>query len=465
VKPIKIFLVVSTTLAVAAGTTVAFAGETPSVGADGRGDPYFPQDGNGGYDVSRYDVTVTLDPADPAGFTGDTTVHATATQDLDRFNLDLEGFTVGGVTVDGVAARAARSGAHELVVTPAATVRKGATFAVRVTYSGAPVGKSWHQLTSGGVSVTGEPHSATAWFPVDDHPSDKAALHLTATVPTGWTVVGNGRPGPTTEQGGRTTFRWNEDSPIVSYATTMSVDRFTVRTSALPDGTPVINAYGQGAEPTPASEALVPQAMDFLTRTFGPYPFTSTGSVVVNPVNGDDSLALETQTRPTYTGGFFDASAVHELAHQWWGDSVSFTDWRDGCLAECFAQYAGQLWDEDQNGADPDEGYRSIVAENKDKPEYWKVRLYDPGADRPLDGALYERGPLMLHALRRTVGDKVFFPMLRDFLAAHRHGNASWPQFEAFAAKASGQDLTGFFNAWARGSTVPADRYLFPPGV
>jgi hypothetical protein len=247
----------------------------------------------------------------------------------------------------------------------------------------------------------------------------------------------------------------------VSYATTMAVDRFTVHATKLADGTPVVNAYGQHTRIDPDAEAQLADIVGFLSSKFGPYPFSSTGSIVVSSLDHVDSLALETQTRPTYDGSFFDASAVHELTHQWFGDSVSFADWRDGCLAECFAQYAGQLWEEGQ-GLNLDQTYRDTVAEHRDDPAFWSVTIYDPGRDRPLDGALYERGSLMLHALRRTVGDAMFFTILRDWLTGHRYGNASWPDFERFGAQRSGADLTGFFQAWAHGSTIPAAKYLLP---
>ncbi|MGW4487109.1 M1 family metallopeptidase [Amycolatopsis sp. NPDC004368] len=451
-------------LALVTSAAAALGLAQPStIGADGVGDPYFPQDGNGGYDVSRYDVKVSYDPANPGSFTGDTTVHAAARQDLDRFDLDLEGFTVSAVTVNGEPVKTvARSGAHELVITPRTRVRRGSAFTVRVAYVGQPVGASWHRLVGGGIDVSGEPHSATAWFPLNDHPSDKAALHLEATVPTGWTVVGNGLPGPTTTHAGHTTFRWHEDHPIVSYATTMAIDKFTAHRSKLADGTPVITAYGQNTSFIPDSEALLPKIMGFLTKTFGPYPFDSTGAIVVDPEAAEGSLALETQTRPTYDGAFFDASAVHELAHQWFGDAVSFSDWRDGCLAECFAQYTGQLWDEAENGAELDESYRSIVEQNAGDAAYWQVPIYDPGKDRPLDVALYDRGSLMLHALRRTVGDDKFFGLLKHWISAHRYGNASWPDFEHFTSAQAGQDLSGFFTAWAHSSVIPPAQYLYP---
>ncbi|MCX4967568.1 M1 family metallopeptidase [Streptomyces sp. NBC_00654] len=442
-----------------------------AVGAGtGIGDPYFPDDGNPGYDVSHYDVRVAYDPARPDRLTGDTTVSATATGGLDRLNLDLEGFEVGSVTVDGSPAKSfTRSGAHELVITPARRIAKGQHFAVRVRYSGKPVGRSWHRFADGGANVTGEPHSATAWYPANDHPSDKATFRLTATVPDTWTVIGNGRPGPATSSAdGTKTFRWYEDKPLATYVSTIAIGKFTVNTSKLADGTPVINAYGPGAVIDPDAEALLPEIIGFLSSKFGPYPFSSAGGIVTGrPIDdGSGPLALETQSRPTYEGMMFDASMVHEYAHQWFGNSVSFSDWRDGCLAECFAQYTNQLWEE-KGGADLDTGfYADTVEENRENPGFWNVKLYDPGQGKELDPALYDKGPLMLHALRRTVGDAAFFGTLRRWQKEHRYGNASWPQFEALAKKVSPQrDLTGFFDAWVHGTVIPERKYLYPTSL
>lgn len=451
--------------AVAAGIVFTTVPASAVPGGPGVGDPYFPDDGNSGYDVSQYDVHVHYDPARPRYLEGDTTVQAVATGDLDRLHLDLEGFQVTAVTVDGTPARAvSREGAHELVVTPAKPIAKNAKFAVRVRYSGETVGKGWHTLKNGGANASGEPHSATAWYPANDHPSDKASFRLTATVPDGWTVIGNGRPGATTTKQGTKTFRWYEDRPMATYLSTIAIDKFTVRNSKLSDGSPVINAYSPGADIDPKNEALLPEVIDFLASKFGPYPFSSAGAIVIM---GDDDTetipALETQSRPTYQGGFFDASMVHENAHQWFGNSVSFSDWRDGCAAECFAQYAVQLWYEKKDGSDLDKGfYVSMLESSKADPEFWKTKLYDPGQGRELDVALYDKGSMMLHALRRTVGDDAFFGTLKRWQRDHRYGNASWRQFEALAGKVSGKDLTGFFTAWVDGTTVPEKKYLLP---
>jgi aminopeptidase N len=444
-----------------AGTTGAFA-DTGRPGADGIGDPLHPQDGNGGYEVSHYDVKLGYDPARPDFLVGDTTVDAVASQDLSRFNLDLEGFEVKGVAVDGKPVSTfSREGEHELVITPADTIRRGATFTVRVTYTGAP-GLYWSTASAeGAVHVFGEPHAASSWYPVNDHPSDKATFHLAVTVPdTGWVVVGNGAPEAPVARDGHKTYGWVENRPVASYLTGLVIDKLTMHTSTLADGTPVIDAYAPGAEESKPREDRLPEIMDLLTAKLGRYPFASVGGMFYP---GDTGGGFELQQRPVYPGGIppmYFTTIVHELAHQWFGNSVSVERWRDICLKECFATYAEWLWNEAKEGHDLDVDYRKAVEQGSTDPEFWAIPLAEPGDS--FYGGSYTVGPLMLHALRRTVGDATFFTLLRDWLRVHEYGNASWLDFETFAARTSGRDLTGFFQAWAHSSTIPADRYLYP---
>lgn len=452
-------------LVVGAGVWAIMPNASAGTGAPvGALDPYYPDDGNPGYDVQHYDVHITYDPAKPDQFAGDTTVTAVATADLPRFNLDLYGFVVTAVEVDGMSAGSAREGAHELVVNPAHPVTSGSRFTVRVRYSGEPTGPGWSPTHSGGAVAMGEPHSAAAWYPANEHPSDKATFDLTATVPTGWTALGNGLPGPTDTADGSTTFRWHEDKPMATYLSTVAIDKFTVRRSTLPDGLPAIYAYPPGYEIEPAQEQLQVRIHRWLTDLYGPYPFSTTGvTVVSSPTRPGLSFALETQGRFSTQGGLFDAPMTHEMAHQWWGDNVSFTDWRDGCIAECFAEYTTQLWYEHDEHADLDAYYyKSMLEEAESDPDFWQLPIYDAGVGHELGHHIYDRGAMMLHALRRMVGDDAFFGTLRRWQADHRYGNASWPQFEQLAAQVSGKDLTSFFKEWAHSTTKPSPANLYP---
>jgi hypothetical protein len=170
----------------------------------GLGDPYYPDDGNGGYDVVRYFVQLAYHP-DDTSIVATTRVTATATQQLKVFNLDLTGLTVDKVTVDGVEAASQRVGEHELVITPATPIGQDERFVTAVSYHGSPGGEGgdivsgWFDATTpGGGFIAGEPHSCSFWYPCNDHPTDKAKFAVTATVPRPFSVVSIGAEGRVT---------------------------------------------------------------------------------------------------------------------------------------------------------------------------------------------------------------------------------------------------------------------------
>ncbi len=429
---------------------------------DGVGDPYYPKDGNGGYDVTGYHVSISYDPASK-NLDGDTRIAAAAEGELSEFNLDLNGLEVKNVEVDGKPAEFTREGEHELVVTPAETV--DGNFEVRVRYAGVPklaeegsLGENgWQISSSGGAFAAGEPHSATSWFPANDTPRDKATFKLDARVPNGWSVVSNGREStPTAGADGWTTYHWTEPNRIATYLTTVGIDKWTFERSTLANGTPVVSAYAPGAEDKKAVEAKLPEILDFLTTKFGPYPQSAAGGIYINESIG---FSLETQGRPIYADWAENDVVVHENAHQWYGNSVSVKEWRDICLNECFASYAQWLWDEAKEGVDLDEEYRTQVARGTDR--LWSGKLYDMGAGNEFS-AVYEKGPLALHALRRQIGEDAFDRVLKEWAAKHKDGNASWLEFEDFVQEIAGQDLSGFFQAWFHDGTQPADEFLYP---
>ncbi|HEV2783268.1 MAG TPA: M1 family metallopeptidase [Actinophytocola sp.] len=437
-----------------------------AAGADGAGDPYYPTDGNGGYDVTDYHVSISYDP--PAKrLDGDTVITATATGDLTRFNLDLKGFEVSAVEVDDKPATFERAGDHELVITPATAVPTGRTFRTRVRYGGVPGAtedsglgaNGWQIAKSGGAFAAGEPHSATSWYPANDTPRDKATFKLTARVPDGWSVISNGREEPSTSDGGWTTYTWVEKTRIATYLTTIGIDKWTFERSTLPGGIPVVSAYAPGAEGKKQVEARLPEIIEFLSQKFGPYPQSAAGGIYINESIG---FSLETQTRPIYANWAETAVVVHENAHQWYGDSVTITSWGDMCLNECWASYAQWLWDEAKEGKDLDAEYRTQVARASNR--LWTGKLFDMGAGKEFT-AVYTKGPLALHALRRQIGEDAFNRVMREWPARHRDGNASWPEFETFVQEIAGQDLRAFFEAWFRSDRKPADEYLYPGGL
>ncbi|MGS2613408.1 M1 family metallopeptidase [Micromonospora sp. LZ34] len=431
-------------------------------GAADLGDPYVPGAGNGGYDVAAYRLAVRYDPADDR-LTGRAVVTATATRPLSRFNLDLAGLAVAAVRVDGSPAEHTRDG-DELVVTPAAGLAGGNRFAVEVEYGGVPapvldgvLGSGGFLHTADGAIALGQPRSAATWFPVNDHPSDKATYDIEVTVPDGLAALSNGVPGEKTSAGGWTTWRWTERAPMASYLSTLVIGDYRVRTGTHA-GKPMVTAVPASLPatgPAAASLARTGEIADFLASRFGPYPFDSYGGIVVT----DDRIgyALETQSRPVYGPGFFrdgqpnTGVVAHELAHQWFGNSVALTRWSDIWLNEGFASYAEWLWEEHDGGRTAQRNFELQYAATD-----WSRPSVDPGPAQLFGTAVYKRGALAVHALRRTVGDETFFRILRGWTAERRDGNATTADLVALAERVAGRALRPLFDAWLVGGSAPA---------
>jgi aminopeptidase N len=430
-------------------------------GAAGIGDPYFPTYGNGGYDVAGYDLKLAYDPASQR-LSGTATITATATQDLSRFDLDLAHLTASAVTVDGKPATYAAQH-DELVVTPGAGLNKGRGFTVVVTYAGKPqalrnaaLGQGGWIATADGGFALGEPESASTWFPVNDHPADKATFTVAMTVPDGLEVLSNGVPGRNDTAGGRTTWTWTENTPIASYLTTVVIGRYRVARTTH-DGKSMIIATPESLpadSPGARSLARTGEIADFLSTQFGPYPFDAYGGILLDDARV--GYALETQTRPVYSDNFFTGGpnptvVAHELAHQWFGDSVALERWQDIWLNEGFATYAEWLWLEHT-------GVRTVAAsfDRVYATFPWNRPAADPGVDDLFDDAVYQRGAMTVYALRRTIGDGALARLLTTWTSEHRDGNATTADFIAAAEKVSGKNLDEFFRTWLYGSARPA---------
>jgi aminopeptidase N len=456
----------------AAGTATAAllavpADATPSYtpGAPGVGDPYFPLEGNGGYDVGHYDLALGYAP-DTHQLAGTVRIAARATQNLSRFDLDLSGMTVTKVTVDSVKAGFTRDG-QELRITPRTGIRRGSAFDVAVTYGGSPqtitgspivfgADYGW-QYTPDGAFVGDEPNAASTWFPSNDHPSDKATYTFRITVPSDRQVVANGDLLASRTKGDRRTFVWDETSPMASYLATIDIGDWTFRTGTTPDGIQETMAV----DPALAGQAaqgrifeLSGDVTDFWSKEFGPYAFTSTGAIVDNVP--DVGFSLETQTRPLYGFAAGAGTISHELSHQWFGDSVSVRTWRDIWLNEGFATFAAWLWTEHTGGASTYTSALNAYNRTPATSSFWNQSIADPQRDTMFSSAVYNRGGMTLAALRHRIGDFDFFTLLNKWTAQHRYGNATTSQFVALAEKVSGTDLDSFFDTWLWQKSKPA---------
>lgn len=450
-------LIVPSALAASLLLAIPASAAEGTVGAPGIGDPYYPNSGNGGYDVSHYDLRLKYQPVTDL-LEGTATILATTTQQLTRFNLDF-GLDVSEVRVNGKPAAHTRTGDQELEITPKAALDKGSSVSVVVRYAGKPSQvkingwTAWARTPDGGVAAQ-EPESAAWWFPSNDHPLDKATYDISVSVPDGNQAISNGVLQSQSSKLGWTRFNWRSSKPQATYLTTLAVGKFDITTDRTSDGIPVLNAYskdlGDNAGAARASIERTTEVAEWLSGVFGPYPFNALGGYVPNVTSG---FALETQTRPFYSpkqfaNGSNVSVVVHELAHQWYGDSVSVDGWKDIWINEGFARYSQWLWSEKEGEGTARELADYTYAQHPADDPFWTVKPGDPGPDDQFDAAVYDRGALAIQALRVKLGDEAFFAVLKGWPAEHAYGNARVADFVTYAERVSGKPLAGLIDAW-----------------
>jgi aminopeptidase N len=446
-------------------------------GSAGLGDSYYPGAGNGGYDVRHYGLAVSYDPATDR-LDGSATIRATTGPSLCSFKLDLLGLEVQSVRVDGRAATWSRDG-QELTVTPKQRLARRTGFVVVIRYRGVPVVltlpgsvlPSGFMPTSDGAMVAGEPDGAATWFPVNDHPIDKATYTFEVTVPDGYEVVANGKPrGREPRPGGRTAWRWEAAEPMASYLATIDIGQWDVHRWRTGAGVPVYDAVDPAItagfrQQIDSSLARQGEILGLLGRWFGrPYPFNTVGAIV--DLERPIGFALETQTRPVYSFIFWldnhsqpvnaDYVVVHELSHQWFGDDIALRRWRDIWLNEGFATYAEWLWMQHEDQATPEQTFQSLFADTPAADPIWSVVIGDPGPEHDFDEAVYVRGAMTLQALRDRIGNRAFWKVIRTWSRQRRGGHGTTRQFIATAESVSGKQLDGLFNTWLFTSGKPA---------
>jgi aminopeptidase N len=483
----------------------------PTAGARSLGDPLLPQLGNGGYDVGHYRIDLDYDPATNELTSAKTTISATADAKLKEFSLDFQDvLEVSSVRVDGVAADFSQVDATpdlsddpvvtqpmKLVITPQASTRPkpGRAFTIEVRYSGTPEEitdpdtsiEGWIRAcyplnppqTCDGAFVVNEPMGAQSWFPSNNYPTDKATFDTLITVPQAKTALGVGELASRVDNGdGTSTWHWAEDDPTATYLTTATVGDFNYRVDSMTEDStgrtlPLYNAIDSSATATQLaainnSLAQAPDQINFLSDTYGPYPFDSAGAVADRAAGV--GYALEVQTKPHYSGGFTSGNPsinigtqLHELSHMWWGNSATLQTWADIWFNEGWANWSEWYWDfSERGGDDPAAIFDDLYATTPD--EDWEM------APAILDGdpanlfnffPTYQRGAMTVQAYREIVGDATFFAFARDLQGEFAYGNVSTEEFIDRAKAASGLDgdqlelLDEFFQQWLYGEEKP----------
>lgn len=462
------------------------------LGREGIGDTLYPTLGASGYDVESYVIEFGFDP-ETGRLSGSSTIAAVATADLDLFSLDFFGMETRGVTVNGAPADHEQI-SEELIIVPSQALDEGEPMTVVVTYQGVVASRpaqAIQEFTVGGRWTTdrdiffmmNEPDGSAALAPFNDHPLDKALVTVEVEVPVGWTAVSGGTLEEVREEEQYTVFRWSMEHPVAPYLIPLGIGKFASRSEPDPLGLEITTWYPEDLD----TELLDPfteqhRMLRFLSGLFGPYPFETLGAMVVDAGLG---LALEHQTLPTYDLALVrEDILVHELAHQWFGNSVSVADWSDIWLNEGPATLSMWLWTEEILGViDYDRevanNYRLFsgefflagdTTEAIERATAMAVRqFYPPGrppADDLFNYSVYGRGALTLVALRDHLGDASFFALLRTWHDTHRYGNVTTADFLSLVEETGGTPARELVESWLYDTLPPPmpERDLYPLG-
>ncbi|MFC5823545.1 M1 family metallopeptidase [Nonomuraea insulae] len=421
--------------------------------------PYFPGHGDHRYGVSHYDLRLAYRvPANRLDGTARLTV--SAADALSVLDLDFGKFRVAGVTVDGVPARYAH-GQGKLRVTLPRVLPRGERAGVEVRYSGNPTpvpspwgGLGWEELTDGAL-VAGQPIGAPSWFPCNDRPGDKASYRISVTTASPYQVIANGVLVARRRGAGSTTWIYDQAEPMASYLASVQIGRYQLSES----GESRLAHPARLATRVRHDFARQGEMMALFGDLFGPYPFTGYTVVVADD---DLEIPVEAQGMSIFGRNHVDGVrgcerlVAHELAHQWFGNSLTVACWRDIWLQEGFATYAEWLWSEASGGAPAVDHARRWHQRLTLAPQDFV--LADPGASALFDDRVYKRGALTLHALRAAMGDEAFFSALRAWTDEHRHGVVTTPEFAGHVQRHTSRSVGPLLSAWLHDKPLPALR-------
>lgn len=425
-------------------------------------DPYLPANGNLGYRVSRYDLDLEY-KVSTNRLAGTATITATTVSALTRFALDLSNsLQVERVTVNCKRASRFTHRSRKLTITMANELPAGGAMTIVVKYAGNPrpirgpwgeVG--WEELTDGAL-VASQPNGAASWYPCDDHPISKAAYGITITTDSPFLGVANGVLQRKRTKAAQTTWVYEQVEPMASYLATIAIGQYTRKTLA--------------TKPVPIQAVLPPrlrrnlevdfakqvQMMTAFREMFGPYPFPEYSVVIT-----DDELEIpiEAQGMSIFGANHCDGTGsserliAHELAHQWFGNSLTLSRWKDIWLHEGFACYSEWLWSEHSGGMSTEAHARKYYDRLASSPV--DLVISDPGPSLMFDDRVYKRGALTLHALRKQLGDSKFFELLHEWTKEYRYSSVSTEDFTGLAARYSPQPLNDLWDQWLGQRSLP----------
>jgi len=392
-------------------------------------------------------------------------------------DLDFGDLTVDGVTLDSKPMPFTHNNG-KLQINLSEPAAPGAQLVLTIDYHGKP--KDGLILTNdkdGKPSAIGDnwPDRVHHWLPVLDHPSAKATVTFNITAPAGQEVVANGRLDHVeTAASGQRTWAYSEGVPIPPYCMIIGVGQFARVESTQRALTP-LSYYVPLSERELAQKGFSPGApsLEFFTEKVAAYPYEKLALIVGATRFG----GMENSSAIVFTSTLFSRNSpagmsktfgvpfnnvtviAHEIAHQWFGDSVTESTWSDLWLSEGFATYFAGLFVERYEGEEAFQRYMRNAATTVFEYEKQKrVPIFDRDTEslmELLNANSYQKGAWVLHMLRSNLGDDVFFRGIRAYYESHKNSVASTEDLRAALEKASGQDLRAFFARWVYDSGHP----------
>lgn len=419
-------------------------------------DPYTPRSGDASFDVVSYDLDLRY-RVRTNRLEGRAIVNAVAAQRVRAVRLDLVGLRASRVRVDGDARTGFRQDAASLRVTLPRPLDAGDEFSIEVRYAGTPRPRrsawgtiGWEELEDGAL-VAAQPIGAPTWFPCNDRPDDRARFRIAVTTESEYAVAATGVARPPVREGGLTRWEFVSDVPTATYLAAVHIGGY--RESAL--GPVRLLAPPHLVAAARRWFADVPRMIESFETAFGPYPQEHC-TIVVTP----DALEipLEAQGLVVFGANHFEPDSArlvpHEIAHQWFGNSVGVERWRDIWLNEGFACFAEWVWSEASGGPAVADLAELHHARLRALPQ--DLVIADPGPALMFDDRVYKRGALALEALRRTTGGALFGDILRTWARTHRHGLATTDAFRECVERVAGLDAAAVLHPWLDDAALPA---------
>jgi aminopeptidase N len=426
----------------------------------------------------HYDVALTFNDrlTEISAARTEITLEVLATT-LTRIDLDFGEMPVDAVLIAGSPVRFERK-PDVLDVFPAGAAKRGDKLIVTVNYHGRPKdGLIFANDRDGKPSATGDnwPNRVHQWIPCLDHPSSKATVSFTIAAPQRELVVANGKFVTMTRNGNTTSlWKFDETKPIPAYCMVVVVSE-GVKIDANPPAVTPLSYYVPRKDAAYAPKGFAPAApaLALFSQTIAPYSYEKLALIIGATRFG----GMENSSAIVFASTLFDLRVndrmsrrfdvptriedvvSHEIAHQWFGDSVTETTWADLWLSEGFATYFAGLFIEKHEG---DDAFREYLADAAARYFVYEKQRNAPIHDTETQDLMkllnpnnYEKGAWVLHMLRRRIGDEAFFKGLRDYYNAHRDANATTEDLRTALEKSSGKNLKQFFARWIYGSGHP----------